>query len=317
MSERSLEGLEQWLDMVAELPNQGAHLPVVQQAGALWQRLMEEQRIVALIDSNLKARDLSSLRAALAAAEALGISPTNASVKAGKALVQTLEEQVALRGVLKAAVGRRDRAALEEALDRAEAMGVEGEEVEQAHTLMRRLDKEEAVACGLRQAMADRSLAALGAWLHKAAEMGFEAKEVFEARRLQQQLQTELAAKSALANAVKERELRGLLAALERAGKLGVPEEEKGVVEARALLATLEKEAEALRELVSASEARQLDRLEVAMAQALRLGVAAAPEYVRASGVKEALQAEDRCRKNLLKAAGSNDAGEWACSCCI
>ncbi|CAM9899250.1 unnamed protein product, partial [Sphacelaria rigidula] len=49
-----------------ELPNNGAHIPVVQQAEALMRRLELEQKAYSLLEEAMQRRDLNALANALA-----------------------------------------------------------------------------------------------------------------------------------------------------------------------------------------------------------------------------------------------------------
>lgn len=51
---------------VNELPNNGAHIPVVQQAEALMRRIEMEQKATALLDDAMSKRDLNALTSAIA-----------------------------------------------------------------------------------------------------------------------------------------------------------------------------------------------------------------------------------------------------------
>lgn len=54
---------------VNELPNNGAHIPVVQQAEALMRRMELEQKAYALLDEAMQRRDLNALVNAIAGCE--------------------------------------------------------------------------------------------------------------------------------------------------------------------------------------------------------------------------------------------------------
>lgn len=53
-------------NQVNELPNNGAHIPVVQQAEALMRRMELEQKAYALLDEAMQKRDLNALVNAIA-----------------------------------------------------------------------------------------------------------------------------------------------------------------------------------------------------------------------------------------------------------
>lgn len=52
-----------------ELPNNGAHIPVVQEAEALMRRIEMEQKAYALLDEAMARRDLNGLANAIAGCE--------------------------------------------------------------------------------------------------------------------------------------------------------------------------------------------------------------------------------------------------------
>lgn len=77
LSEKKLFKISQ----VNELPNNGAHIPVVQQAEALMRRLEMEQRANTLLDEAMQRRDLNALANALAGCDRMNPPLVNAKVE--------------------------------------------------------------------------------------------------------------------------------------------------------------------------------------------------------------------------------------------
>jgi hypothetical protein len=307
---RSSEMLDQWLDMSAELPHHGSHVTEVKQARALKQRLLEEKRVTGLLDGAIQARDLSGLRAAVAAADGMTPPLVNASVTGAKALIARLEEEIAAKQALQAAINQRNKTKLSEALRRAEGLQLECDETRQGYALLNRLEEEEEVTLNLRTAIADRNLTTLTAFLSKADEMGFEVAEVTQGKALQKQLQAELAAKTAVQNAIKDRDMASLRAALEKAAQVGLAAGVAEVAEGKALLALLEREAAAIAALLAAAEARDMGRLTAAIGEAQTLGLMSSAELANAVSIREHLLAVERNKEDLKAATASKDAGK-------
>lgn len=304
---RSLPELEQCIDMAAELPYRGVHIPVYQKARALKLRLAEENRVTSLLEGAINRRDLSGLRAAVEAADRMDPPLVNDFVVNAKRLIARIEEEVAVKTAILAAIEKRDKTKLQELLKRAEEMNLDCDERSQGEKLLKRLLEEEEVTNQLEAAIAARNLDGLVAILSKASQMGMETPVVAKGRNLQKQLEAENAAKKAVASAINQRDLSALTSALEKAAQLGLDASCIEVGQGKELKALIEKENAALAALTAASHTRQLATLNAAITTAESLRMTSIPEYANAVAVRDNLVAEDRCREQLRLATAAKD----------
>lgn len=281
---------------------------LMQAARALKQRILEEQRVTLLLETTCKARDLSGLRAAIAAADSMAPPLAHPVVAQAKALLSRLEEELQVRQSLQTAMQSRQREALGAALQKAKAMGLECDEVKQGSALLARLEEEEGLCASLRAAAAARDLSALKTQLARASELGLEGADVAGARAVLKSLEEEAQAKATLAHALTQRDVAFLKAALDRASAAGLPTSSAEVQGAMQLLASLQKEAAVLAALVAATDARTLPGLQKALDDAKALSLTTGPEFANASSVHDQLLAEAKCRADLRTASEKCDA---------
>jgi len=118
-----------------------------------------------------------------------------------------------------------------------------------------------------------------------------------------------LAARNALSEALAGRDLASIQSALTKATAAKV-EDAEVIASAKALIATLEKEKEAVAALMAACDARTLAALESALAAATALGLTeeSTPEVATANTLKNSLIAEQACKGALTKATAAKDA---------
>ena len=305
---RDLDQLEHWLDMVDELPHKGAHLPLVKSCKMLRTRLVEERRIEMMLREAAETRDLRQLQSAVAAADAMDPPLASAIVMETRAVLERLLEEEAVKTQLVAAMSRRDRAALEELLSRADEMEMdECDEILQAMALKQRIEEEEETVDALRSAIAARDLTALSAYLSKTMEMGLNVPEVEAGRALQGVLQEEAAVRSAISTAAATSELPALEQALQKAADLGLTSENCAeVAQGSSALTNLRMCAEVNAELESAVASRSRSAIEAAIAKADKMEMEGM-ELAAARRLRQALIAEEECNEALRRAAASEN----------
>ena len=132
--------------------------------------------------------------------------------------------------------------------------------------------------------------------------------QVTAGKNMYAELQSMLAARNAISEALAGRDLAAIQSALAKATAAKV-EDTEVVASAQALIATLEKEKEAVAALVAACDARTLTALESALATATGLGLTeeSTPEVATASTLKNSLIAEQACKGALTKATAAKD----------
>ena len=103
------EDLVYWLDMSAELPWGGSHIPIVKEGRLLLARIEEEERITKLIEGAIQSRDLSSLKSVISTAESLKPPLDCPALEEARNMVGQIEAELALKAQLTQAVNARDR----------------------------------------------------------------------------------------------------------------------------------------------------------------------------------------------------------------
>jgi myosin heavy subunit len=130
VAERSVKDLEYNLNMSAELPFHGTHMPQVKDAKKLLPRLMEEERMVQMLQDAVQSQNEDEVDSAIQAAE--GMEPplvstradAAAALEAAKNLKTTLAEQRGVKTKLKEAISKRDLAMINDLLAQAETLGI-------------------------------------------------------------------------------------------------------------------------------------------------------------------------------------------------
>jgi myosin heavy subunit len=296
-----------WLDMSAELPWGGSHIPIVKEGRSLLARIEEEERLTKLIQDAIQSRDLSSLRSVVATSEGMKPPFNSGDVEEARSLIARIEEEIALKAKLTQAVNRRDRAELEQLLAEAEAMELgDCGEVRQAVTLRNRLEEEDNAMEDLQKAMEDKSLSHISSYLSKCQELGLDNELVAEARKLQHHLQAQNKAKEALRQAVEDNSIGSLQKALEKAASLEIPATSPEVVDATALLEKLQNEKEGREQLKDAVGSRSLEALEAALSHAQDLSLSE-EDMAEATELRDLILVEMNCLEQLRSAVESND----------
>jgi myosin heavy subunit len=309
MASRNEAELSAAMDLMNELPSGGRHLQVYKDANILLQRLIEEKKLLAMLESAIESRSKAPITSAIEAAKAM-VPPFEHELlgKAQSVLERIAKEEAVTEGLRKACKDR-DLAAIDSLLAQAEELEMgESEEVKQAEALKKRLEEENTALEGLAGAMEARDMTTLAAFIKMCSEMGLSNPEVAKGKTLLEELQAKVAAKNSLTEAVTSRSLDAITSALAKAKAIGVDDAE-ALSSAEALIETIKKEQAAVAALVAACDARTLDALEKALSDAAAAGLteATTPEVATAETLKNSLVAESACLGALNKATAAND----------
>ena len=168
--------------------------------------------------------------------------------------------QAAVRAGLIAAMESKDRRSLENFIQQANDMRYECNELKQALALQARLLEEDQALARLLDALEKEDLEILRASIAECAEMGLECDAVDRAQELYDRLQAELQAKIAAESAA-----AAAAAAAEEAKRVAEQAERQ---KHRAVT-----EASAKKALVDAMDTRNLEKLSLAIEEAIHLGL--------------------------------------------
>jgi hypothetical protein len=309
MAARVEETLTYAIDMSFELPHGGSHLNVIKEAKILQARLREENRVKNLLQNAITAREMSSLKSAIVAAESMQPPLATPLIGEAKAVLARLEEENKVKSGLVAAIGSRSRAALAEWLAKAQDMGMDCNETRQASALKARLEEEDLAYEQLDKAVAARDLDSLTAALNKCSNMGLESPNIASARTLLSVLQAESDAKVAIVEAIRVRELNGLISALNHAASLGLTGDTPEVLDGNKLKTVLENEAAAIVALDAAIDSRALGSIEEAIKRATAAGLTAehCSSLESALSLQDTIMTENACFEALAGAIAGND----------
>ena len=296
--------LEHWLRQAGELPHKGEHLPVVQEARRLAERLAEERRVKQLLTDAIAARELNGLEGAVAAADTMNLE--GPEVAEAKALIATIKKEREILANLTIAIAARDKEQLQTLLDQAEEYKLDTEETRSADVCLKRILEEESLVQSLRDAIAERNLNELSAFLSRMAEMGLDAPEVAEGKRLREELMAQLAAKNAVQEAVEARVLAPLEAALAKAAEVGV--EAAALAAATELRDVLVKEEAVENDISAAAGARDLGALTAALAAAEGLGMSG-DAVANGRMVAQRMEEENAARAAMTAALVNKEVG--------
>jgi myosin heavy subunit len=303
------------IDMIFELPNGGAHMKVVKDAKTLQMRLREESRIKTLLQNAISSRDMSSLRSAIQAAEAMSPPVSTPLIEEARAVLHRLDSENKVKTELTTAAsntgaGARDKtkAALMSLIQKAKDMGMDCNETRQAIAILTRFDDEDKAVADLKKAISDRHFDSLHAAIQKLEAMGMDVPEIATAKQLKEAMIKEHLAVKAISMAIEARELSSLVTALSKASAIGVKATAPEFVEGTKLKAILENEKTCIAALEAATESRDLSRITMAVAEATKLGLSRSS----CSALEDCLDMEDQLKKEaevnaLLTAAISKD----------
>ena len=199
------------LEMSFELPWGGGHLYIIQQAKALLARVREENKVIGLLQSAIAAKELNSLKSAVAAANSMHPPfqvqksyPHSLShnyeytistpltvwssfdiyvfpffqcnlVFEAQAIIERLEAELAAKNALIQAVAARNLQALSVAIAKAESLGLVCNELQQAVSLKARIEQENDCIARLEEAVRTRNFKDLNTYISRAVELGIDA----------------------------------------------------------------------------------------------------------------------------------------------
>jgi hypothetical protein len=304
------------LSMIPELPYKGGHLEIVKECKKLVVRIVEENRLIAMLKDAIESQELNRLQGALSSAESMDPPMTEADtplIAEGKELIKKIELLTAARVALQQAITARDIPALVAGLAQAAEIGFKGAELEQATTLKARLEQEDAALVALTKAIDLNELAALNTAINAAQDLGLSeraevskaiaAKEVImeqmmkdaalqaelerarlaeeEANRKRQAAQD--GAMSGIKSAINSRDRDELQAAIEKVANMGIHNDE--VQMAQTILKNLDSLSEAktkidavLKQLRSKASSGLVSRDLVRLKDAIKAGAAVLEE---------------------------------------
>jgi myosin heavy subunit len=220
MVARVEEPLAKVIDLAFELPNGGAHLQVIKQAKLLLARLREEKRVSQLLEQAIESRNIDSLKSAIAVHAAVTPPFDTPLADKAKTLLKRLEDELAIRAALIAAIGTRNKATIEETIQRCVAMDYTCNELTQAQALVARLEREAALIAQLRSACAAENLDEINSIYSACMEQGmntYYGDALAEALQVKQVILARIAAEEAERKRREEEEerQRAALAAIE------------------------------------------------------------------------------------------------------
>ncbi|CAN0175212.1 unnamed protein product, partial [Discosporangium mesarthrocarpum] len=140
---RSEPLLVKWFAQVNELPNNGQHMAVVQEAEALMRRLEQESKALALVQEAILRRDLNALNNAIGGCDHMRPPLRNPKVDEARDLKVLLEEEKRVTLALRSAVEHSNFDLVVSLLEKADKLNLDGEEVKQAKALKLRVEVSE------------------------------------------------------------------------------------------------------------------------------------------------------------------------------
>ncbi len=174
IGKREEQELKSVIDLSFELPWNGAHLKVVQNAKLLLVRVQEEKRVIQLLEHAISIKDINALKSALAVHTQMSPPFETPLAQKAKELLVRLEEELILKTELTKAISARERSKLVELLAKADRLQSDCNEVHQARALVARLDKEAELLVKLKDAMNRESLDDLNALFSEFKSFGME-----------------------------------------------------------------------------------------------------------------------------------------------
>ncbi len=218
--------LDSAYDMLDQLPESGMAWPEKGLIRALKERLKQEDEARTALVNATNARDMAALDAAIAMADNLSMdTPESRAAKAARA--QLLAAAKA-REVLKTALAKPSRAALESALLDADAAGVpDCNEAREARAVLGRILAEEEATAVYETARAAGDVAAVDVALARFTELGLPlpkgaraARDALVQKQAREKMEREV--RDALDKAVKAKDVAATEAALQHAVELGI-----------------------------------------------------------------------------------------------
>ena len=196
IKQREEAALAAVIDLAFELPHGGVHLDVIKRAKALLLRIREEKRVTQLLQNAIEARNIDSLKSAIAVHAAVD-PPFDTPLAAEAAtLLKRLEDELAMKAALLAGISARNKTSLLDLIAKTKAMPYECDELSQAEGLVARMEQEEALLVKLKEALGKEDLDEANNFFSQCAELGMEtyySSQLNEARTAKKALLEKLA----------------------------------------------------------------------------------------------------------------------------
>jgi myosin heavy subunit len=271
---RNLEQLQEWLDNSSELPFRGTHLDDVKAAHTLKERILAEQRCIAMLTQAIEGQEIPSLEEAVRSATEMSLDTAEgkAKVKEATDLIKHLQLCQATVDELRSAIAAVSYDDVCRLLLKCNELGLNNDEMLQGEALKKRIEEETRINDALKAASAARDVAKLTEVLAEASTLGITGPIVDEATKVRDQLQAEIAATKQLVDAVASNDLDILSPAVAHAQSISLPDCPE-LAAAVALESKLKKEAEALTAVQSAIDARDASKIKAAVAKATSCGL--------------------------------------------
>eukprot|EP01029_Cantina_marsupialis_P007646 TRINITY_DN185_c0_g4_i1.p1 TRINITY_DN185_c0_g4~~TRINITY_DN185_c0_g4_i1.p1 ORF type:complete len:2063 (-),score=796.14 TRINITY_DN185_c0_g4_i1:239-6427(-) len=306
---RTEEALDNWLNMVGELPWNGSHLKEVREARALKARLEEERRVKGLLSEAIEARDLVLLLDAVKVAEKMVLEAD--IVEEARELIALIRTEMKCIEDLNASMASRVYDDICQFLIQAEELKLsERDEVRQGYALKARIEEEVAAIEALRLATESKDIVKIAECLDRCAELGLEdGEEIAAAKLMKEKLQKELDALNSVKRAIASRSLQQLTENLIHAQSLGLGEERDEIKEGLALKQRLEEEVAMTKLLTTTVLSSEISEVESVISQCEAMDF----ECEELNACKQRLtrlQKEKDCVSKLVAAIASNNATE-------
>ena len=131
IKKRTEQTLTASIEMCGELPFAGTHLAVVNEAKHLQSRVKEENKVIKLLENAISSKEINGLKSAIEACASMKPSFEPPLLAQAKELATKLEAENKIRAELLAAVGSRNVKQLGDAIAKANAIKIQGNELQQ------------------------------------------------------------------------------------------------------------------------------------------------------------------------------------------
>ncbi|KAG5177395.1 myosin I, high molecular weight-Acanthamoeba sp [Tribonema minus] len=310
MKARDENKLVYWLSQADELPNNGQHFPVVQEATTVLRRLEQESKVVGLIMDALLNSDLNALLSAIDDAKRMQPPLQHPKLEEAERMKDILEEERQLRLELRDCIEKRDIKAIDELLARAQVLGIVNEETKNAKALKARIEEEGNTK--LKVATLGSDSEAIAAVITRCMAAGMATKyavDINAAKEKQRQIANQSKAKHALELALRTRSLDRIEESLVKADACGLTGRE--VEDARIMRAELARKRQVFQEIQAAMQAKDMDALGAALREAEILDMEAELlEYTELQEMKNSMNREEKIaevKAKLSAGVGAED----------
>ena len=341
IASRNIDQLKEWLEKSSELPGRGTHLAEVKGAHTLKERILAEQRCVAMLTQAIEGQEIPSLEEAVRSATEMNLDTPEGAAKVKEAtdLIAHLNLCKATVEELRAAIAAVSYDDVCRLLTKCGELGLNNDEMLQGEALKKRIEEERRIIDALTAAIASRDLEALVANLAEASSLGIENDAIDAAEKVRDAIQAEIAATKQvrcsflfclllffcllilffcllylfdrleqLVAAVESNDLDIVAPAVAHAKSISLPDCPE-LAAALALEAKLTKEKAAIEAVQAAIEAREAGAIKAAVAGAEACGLDAAgtPALQAAADLVARLAKEAEAIKAVVAATKSKD----------